>query len=424
MRGLTSRLFVCGLLALFGFGVSDGWAQTAAVYGEVTDAQKQIVPGALVTVTNIQTGSAQTATSDERGAFRFGALQPGRYRITAELTGFKTSVADDIRLSVDTNTRQNLVLELGTVAETVQVLAETTHINTTDASLGNPISREQIRNLPVEAQNVVHLLSLQPGAVFVPVQNAATVDPRYGAVAGARADQQNVTLDGVDVNDAQLQTAYTSATSLDAGGAAGVPRQHVELQRRQRPFERTAGVARDAQWHEPVRWLRVLDVPAHRDLEQRVLLEAFTGPGGTRRACRRGSTRTSYGGSFGGPIRRNRLFFFGNLERLKEQSETPVVRAVPSNSFRDGVLMYQCAVAALCPGGPVSGFTRSHTVPSGWYGMTPAQIAGIDVLGIGPSRAASTVLRPVPLAERARLAAQQHRLLPLCCADRERVSAT
>ena len=110
--------------------------------------------------------------------------------------------------------RQNFVLELGGVAETVEVVSETTHLNTTDASLGNPISREQIRNLPVEAQNVVHLLSLQPGAVFVPVQNAQTVDPRYGAVAGARADQQNVTLDGVDVNDAQLQTAYTSAIRM------------------------------------------------------------------------------------------------------------------------------------------------------------------------------------------------------------------
>ena len=70
-----------------------------------------------------------------------------------------------------------------------------------------------------------------------------------------------------------------------------------------------------------------------------------------------------YGGAIGGPIQRNRLFFFGNLERLKEQSEVPVVRAVPSNSFRDGVLMYQCAVAAICPGGPVRGFSNTHTVP-------------------------------------------------------------
>jgi hypothetical protein len=103
-----------------------------------------------------------------------------------------------------------------------------------------------------------------------------------------------------------------------------------------------------------------------------------------------------FGGAFGGPIRRNRLFFFGNFERLNEQSETPVVRGVPSNSFRDGVLIYRCAVAALCPGGSVRGFSNSHTVPSGWHGMTPAEIAAIDPLGIGPSRAAAQYFSQYP----------------------------
>jgi hypothetical protein len=394
MRGLISRLFVCSLLVL---GTSDAWAQsgTASVYGEVTDAQKQIVPGALVTITNTQTGVAQTVTTDERGTYRFAALQPGRYRITAELTGFKTSLAEDVPLAVDTNTRQNLVLELGTVAETVEVVSAAAHINTTDASLGNSISREQIRNLPVEAQNVVHLLSLQPGAVFVPVQNAATVDPRYGAVAGARADQQNVTLDGVDVNDAQLQTAYTSALRMtqealqefrvstsnynaDSGRSSG---PQVSLVTRSGTnqfdgsgywtFRRTATSSNEY-------FLKLSQVLAGRESVPPKL------------------DKDIYGGSFGGPIRRNRLFFFGNLERLKEQSETPVVRSVPSNSFRDGVLMYQCAVAALCPGGPVRGFANTHTVPSGWYGMTPAEIQGIDVLGIGPSRAASQYFSQFP----------------------------
>jgi hypothetical protein len=103
-----------------------------------------------------------------------------------------------------------------------------------------------------------------------------------------------------------------------------------------------------------------------------------------------------WGGSIGGPIKRNRLFFFANYENLREQSETPVVRNVPSTSMRDGVLVYQCAVAALCPGGSVRGFSNSHSVPAGWYGMTPAEIAAIDPLGIGPSRAASTYFNQFP----------------------------
>ncbi len=76
------------------------------------------------------------------------------------------------------------------------------------------MNAETIARLPVEAQNVVHLLSLQPGAVFIPTTNPNTTDPRYGSVAGARSDQQNVTLDGVDVNDPQLQSAYTSGVRM------------------------------------------------------------------------------------------------------------------------------------------------------------------------------------------------------------------
>jgi hypothetical protein len=387
-----------GLLALYdGSSPTPAWAQTGttSVYGEVTDAQGQVVPGALVTVMNIQTGTSQSVVTDNRGAYRFVALQPGRYRLTTELTGFKTARADDIPLPVDSSVRQNFVLELGGVTETVEVLSATTHINTTDASLGNPISREQIRNLPVEAQNVVHLLSLQPGAVFVPVQNPATVDPRYGAVAGARADQQNVTLDGVDVNDAQLQTAYTSALRVtqealqefrvstsnynaDTGRSSG---PQVSLVTRSGTnqfdgsgywtFRRTATSSNEY-------FLKLSQLLAGKESEPPKL------------------DKDIYGGSFGGPIKRNRLFFFGNLERLQEQSESPVVRSVPSNSFRDGVLMYQCVSAAVCPGGSVRGFNSTHTVPVGWYGMTPADIAALDPLRIGPSRAASQYFAQYP----------------------------
>ena len=187
---------------------------TASLIGEVTDAQKSVLPGATITLVNPQTGFSQTTVADERGTYRFVALQPGRYRVTAELSGFRQSVADNVALPVDITTRQNFVLEIGALTESVEVTAVSSVVNTTDASLGNPISTEQIRNLPIEAGNVVQLLSLQPGAVFIPTTNPSTVDPRFGAVAGARADQQNVTLDGVDVNDVQNQTAFTSAVRM------------------------------------------------------------------------------------------------------------------------------------------------------------------------------------------------------------------
>ena len=394
MRSLAGRLCVVGLLVAF---PGTAWAQagTATLVGEVTDQQKQVVPGASVTLTHRETGVSQTATSDARGQFRFVNMQPGRYDLRAELTGFKTSLTENIPLLVDSTVRQNAILELGGVTETVSVVSSTITLNTTDASLGNAISQEQIRSLPIEAQNVVQLLSLQPGAVFIPVQNATTTDPRFGSVAGARADQQNVTLDGVDVNDAQLQTAYTSALRVtqealqefrvstsnynaDSGRSSG---PQVSLVTRSGTnqfngsgywtFRRTATSSNEY-------FLKLSQLRAGQESKPPKL------------------DKDIYGGAIGGPIQRNRLFFFANLERLQEQSESPVVRGVPSDSFRDGVLMYQCAVAALCPGGPVSGFTKSHTVPGGWYGMTPADVAALDPLHIGPSRAASQYFNQYP----------------------------
>ncbi len=375
-----------------------GWAQTgtASLIGEVTDDQQAFIPGVSVTLTNVSTGTAQTTVSDERGAYRFIGVAPGTYRLTVELSGFKTTTVENIVLRVDTTARQDVVLSVGGLTETVNVMAVTTTLNTTDASTGNQLSREQIRALPVEAQNVVHLLSLQPGAVFIPTNiNSDPEDARYGSVAGARSDQQNVTLDGVDVNDPQNQTAYTSAIRMtqeslqefrvstssynaDQGRSSG---PQVTLVTRSGTnqfdgagywtFRRTATSSNEY-------FLKLSQLSQGKPSEPPKL------------------DKDIFGGSFGGPIRRNRMFFFGNYENLRENSETPVTRGVPSSSLRDGVLIYQCAVAAQCPGGTVNGYTGSHSVASGFFGMTPAQIAAIDPLGIGPSQAALAYFRRYP----------------------------
>ena len=374
------------------------WAQTgtATITGTIRDAQGAVLPGATVTATSRATAAARTAVSNESGNYSISALQPGGYDVTVELTGFRQASLQNLELRVDTTARQDFSLQIGAMTETVRVVAEAPILNTTDASMGNTMNEVTIRALPVEGRNIVHLLSLQPGAVFIPTTNPNTTDPRYGATAGARSDQQNVTLDGIDVNDPQLQAAFTSAVRMTQDALqefkVSTSNYGAEMGRSSGPQVSLVTKSGTNEFNGAAYWfLRRTQTSSN----EYFLKLAQLGAGEESKVPK--LDKDIYGGAIGGPIRRGRAFFFGNFEALREQSESPVVRSVPSGSFRDGVLMYRCADAGVCPGGSVQGFSNSHAVPSGWYGLSPAQIAAIDPLGIGPSQAAAQYFSQYPL---------------------------
>jgi hypothetical protein len=387
---------VCGpLLVLLSLLAShdSAWAQagTATVYGDVKDQLGAAMPGAAVTLTSADTGARRSTVTNETGAYRFVALTPGAYALKVEINGFRTAVRDKLQLTVDTATKLDVGLEIGSVAESVEVAAAAPILNTTDASLGNVISGTQIQQLPLEARNPVGLLSLQAGAVYVP-----TGDQRSGSVNGARSDQSNVTLDGVDVNDPQWGYAYNSVLrvtleslqefrvstanySADMGRSSAAQVSLVTKSGTNRFHGSGYGSDRDTAWSSNEYFLKLTQLAAGQPSKAPKL------------------DKQSFGGSLGGPIKRDRLFFFGNYEGLRESSEDPVLRNVPSATLRDGVLVYVCGVASACPGGTVRGFSETHTIPAGRYGLSPAEVATLDPLGIGPSRAVSDHFKKYPL---------------------------
>jgi hypothetical protein len=369
---------------------SPAWAQagTAGLRGKVTDAQGSAVPGATLTLTNTATGQARDLVTDSSGDFLFVAMPPGAYTLRVELEGFRTAVFANVPLSVDAVNRQDVRLEIGALSETVEVTAFSTIINTTDASMGNVISGTQVRSLPLEARNVVGLLSLQPGAVYLP--NVGNLDNRSGAVSGARADQANITLDGVDNNDPQFGTAYSSAlrSTLDSLQEFRVTTSNYGAETGRSSAAQVSLVTKSGSNEYHGAGYYVFRRTATSSNEYFNNLAGLAVPK---------LDKNIYGGSFGGALIKDKLFFFGNYERLREDSEQTAERSVPSASMRDGVLVYRCANAAQCPGGTVRGFSNTHNVPAGFYGATPAELASLDPLAIGPSRLAADYWKAYPL---------------------------
>src|ERR1041384_4631850 len=192
-------------------------SSTSSVTGSVVDPQKNVIPGATVTLTNREKNFTRTQTTTDNGSFAFSLIPPGQYQVEAEAKGFKKSVLTDVSAQVAKPTTVLVELEVGNVSETVTVSsgAGEVLVNKEDGTLGNNFINRQITQLPLEARSPLALVTLQPAVT------------REGYVAGARSDQSNITLDGVDINDAQTN-AIADINAIPSGGTAQLiaPQSH------------------------------------------------------------------------------------------------------------------------------------------------------------------------------------------------------
>lgn len=298
-----------------------------------------------------------------------------------------------MQLLVNTPATLNVTLEVGTTTETVEVSAQATTLNTTDASLGNAFNETQIKQLPMDARNVPDLLSLQAGVAYTgnrPDINLMT-DTRSGAVNGARSDQSNITLDGVDVNSDTRGYAFTSVIPVTADSVEEfrVTTSNYNADEGRSSGAQVALVTKSGtnNFHGAIyEYLRNTITSANDYFVKLSQLES----GQPNEAPK--LIRNNFGGALGGPIWKDRLFFFANYEGERQAEQQSVVRVVPSAAMRDGVLTYLCQTnsdgslnTAACPGGNVQGLTGAHNIQPGYFGLTPGQIQGMDPQGIGVS---------------------------------------
>jgi hypothetical protein len=374
------------------------WGQAAtSLNGTVTDPSGAAVTQAQVTLTNDATNFARRTTTTAKGGYEFVSVLPGTYKVTVEATGFRTYVQTDLQLLVDLPATADVHLKLGSSSETVEVRGEAPPLNTTDPSLGHDLGTTEIENLPMEAEQLPLLLSLQPGVTYNGLNILTdSYDTRAGSVNGEHSDQNNITLDGVSVNDEfngyafqgvlpstpysveefRVTTSNYGASEGRSAGAqiamvtkGGTNQFHGALYEYNR---NTIGEAND--YFLKLSQLSALEpnVPQHL-------------------------VRNLFGGTIGGPIIKNRLFFFFNYQGERQSFQESVLQSVPTTTMDDGVMEYQCSVSTQCPGGSVIGESgASYAVPAGYYALTPGNLKSMDPLGIGPSQVATSYFQTYP----------------------------
>jgi hypothetical protein len=398
-----ARRGIC-VFALIGLMTQWATAQaTSQLNGTVTDSSGAAVAAATVTLTEPATGLQRTATSNASGFYQFLDVPPGSYQLEATATGFAPFLVK-VTLQVKLPSTVPIRLQVAGATTSVTVAAEAPLINRTDASLGNVVNEGQIDELPIAARNVVELLSLQPGVAYLGDQLNQDSDTRSGSVNGLRSDQSNVTLDGIGVNDQNNGYAFTSILN--------VPPDSVQEFR-----VTTANANADSGYSSGAQVALVTKSGTNNfhgsayDYNRNTIFSA-NDPFLKESQLSSGEPNTApkllynvFGVTFGGPIKKNRLFFFANYEGLRRAQGSSVLRDVPSASLSTGFLQYLCTLngdgslnTAACPGGSVSENGHTVNVQPGYNALTPSQIRGMDPLSIGPSQAVENVLQQYPTA--------------------------
>lgn len=355
MTRLVFSLLLAGCISLF--------AQASSLQGTVADQQGATIPEAVISIVNQETAVTRSGVSNATGFYSFPQMPPGTYKVEVQKPGFKT-VVQQVRLQINTPATLDIKLEIGQVSDSINVVAETPAVNTTNASVGNPFTELQIRQLPLITRNVVDLLSLQPG-----------VTPT-GEVAGAKRDQNNVTLDGVDVNDPQGAPAGAT-TGFNA--VLPVPLDSVQ------EFRTTvAGFGADQGRSSGGQVSLVTKSGSNQfhgslyEFHRNVKTAANNWFSNRAGIARENLIRNQYGASLGGRIIKDRIFFFGNWEERKDATAVGVNRIVPSETFKQGIVQFRMSNGAIGQ-------------------LNPQQIREVDPLGIGVNQTMLDIFKKYPV---------------------------
>lgn len=333
------------------------FAQTyqGRILGTVTDSSGAVVPGATVVVTNSATGVSRSLKTGSAGEYVAPNLEPGPYTITAEATNFKKAEHPSVSLEVAKDVRIDFKLSPGATSETVVVTEEAPMVDTTTDVLGGTFSNTAINQLPLQGRDFQNLVVLQPGVQRVPGGGFLSITAN-----GNRPEDNNFVVDGIDDND-----AYYGTTVLNEEGVEGTPATHLPIDAIQE-FNIQSSPEADYGW-KPGAIVNVgiksgtnafhgSSYYFHRNsaLDARNWFNPRVNPDTGDLNPVSALLLHQFGGSIGGPIKKDKLFFFANYEGVRDkvgnplQIDTPVTVPIgdPTISLADAFA--ECGAAGTC----------------------------------------------------------------------------
>ena len=310
-------------LTVFLAAVSLSWAQkdTGSIAGSVHDSTGAAVAGAKVTVLDADRGTSFSTTTGTSGEYVAGPLKIGRYRVSAEKTGFKTTIVGPIELNVQERPSVDIILTIGQVQEQVTVTSRGPQLETENSDLGQVVTSERISSLPLNGRNYAQLAQLSAGVV--PAEPGSRAEKTFGFSAnGARALQNNFLLDGIDNNanlgDVLNETTYVIQPPVDA-----IAEFKVQTNAYSAEFGRGNGAVMNAVIKSGTNQLHgdVFEFFRNEKLDARNAFDQFG---------RQPYKQNQFGFTLGGPIVKNRTFFFFDYEALRLRQAVPILQTIPT----------------------------------------------------------------------------------------------
>jgi hypothetical protein len=363
MRGSRVVVSLVGFLLAFS-ALLLAQTATTSLRGTVYDPKGAVVSGATVTITNPATGFSHSVKSDSQGNYQFLELPPAKYELAVDAHGFATMKQSGVELQVATPATLNVTMQVAGGTVTVEVSGTAPLVNTQDATLGHAFGADQIADLPFEGRDPGGILSLQTGVVFTgnSPHIAGASDSRAGSVNGARSDQTNITLDGVDDNDQLLGTAFAGAirAPLDSLEELKVTTSNSDADSGRSSGGQVSLVTKSGtnHFHGSLYEYNRPNFTAANDWFNKAA-QINEGEPNTAPFL----LRNTFGANVGGPIIKDRLFFFAAYEGQRKREDLQVTRVVPSEAMKLGSITYPCA-DVNCPGGTET--------------LTPTDIEGMD----------------------------------------------